>query len=303
MRKFLAVVLCLVFVLGTLSACGNEETSTISNNLSFSQANSVEDMKKLDGQTVNIIGYMSTLSPITGSFMYLMNLPYQSCPFCVPNTNQLSNTMAIYAKEGDSFKFTDRAIKVVGTLEFGDYTDEFGYEYAYRIKDATYTEVDTSEMSEKLKLWQQLASTEVISDVYNMYEYVNFLCSWPTYTAEFDGGKDYLYPDDALNFIEKDGAQFNYGFVDGYFDKMITTIKQVNATEFNDLILNIQKAEALSKKAYTALKNGEYTTTTEYADAFKDGRQQYIMNDKENFEKEMETIYSEFSAWLAEWEL
>jgi len=106
-----------------------------------------------------------------------------------------------------------------------------------------------------------------------------------------------------LNFIEKDGAQFNYGFVDGYFEKMINTIKQVNATEFNDLILNIQKAEALSKKAYTALKNGEYTTTTEYADAFKDGRKQYIMNDKEAFEKEMDAIYSEFSNWLAQWEL
>jgi putative Holliday junction resolvase len=177
-----------------------------------------------------------------------MNLPYQSCPFCVPNTTQLSNTMAVYAKDGDSFEFTDRAIKVVGTLEFGDYTDEYGYEYAYRIKDATYTEVDTSEMGEKLQLWQQLASTDVISDVYNMYEYVNFLCFWPTYTAEFEGGKDYLYPTDALRFIETDGAQYNYGYADGYFEGMIATIKEVNATEFNDLIENITKAQTLAEK-------------------------------------------------------
>ena len=306
MKKLLTILLSIMLILGIFTACGNGSNSggeIINNTLSFSQANSIEAMQKLDGQTVNIIGYMSTLSPITGSFMYLMNLPYQSCPFCVPNTTQLSNTMAVYAKDGDSFEFTDRAIKVVGTLEFGDYTDEYGYEYAYRIKDATYTEVDTSEMGEKLQLWQQLASTDVISDVYNMYEYVNFLCFWPTYTAEFESGKDYLYPTDALHFIETDGAQYNYGYADGYFEDMIATIKEVNATEFNDLIENITKAQALADKALTALQNEEYTTTAEYADVFGDGRSQYIMNDNDAYETEMEVIYTEFAEWLAEWEL
>ncbi|MBR3815168.1 MAG: hypothetical protein IKJ27_00405 [Clostridia bacterium] len=305
MKKLLAVILSAMLIISIFTACGNNSNSgeTISNTLSFSQANSVESMQKLDGQTVNIIGYMSTLSPITGDFMYLMNLPYQSCPFCVPNTTQLSNTMAVYAKDGDTFEFTDRAIKVVGTLEFGDYTDEYGYEYAYRIKDATYTEVDTSEMGEKLQLWQQLASTDVISDVYNMYEYVNFLCFWPTYTAEFDGGKDYLYPTDALYFVETEGAQYNYGYTDGYFEGMIATIKEVNASEFSDLIKNIEKAQALADKALTALKNEEYTNTSEYTDIFGDGRSQYIMNDNAAYEAEMEAVYTEFADWLAEWEL
>ena len=293
MKKLLTILLSIMLILGIFTACGNNSSGggeIINNTLSFSQTNSVEAMQKLDGQEVNIIGYMSTLSPITGNFMYLMNLPYQSCPFCVPNTTQLSNTMAVYAKNGDSFKFTDRAIKVVGTLEFGDYTDEYGYEYAYRIKDATYTEVDTSEMGEKLQLWQQLASTDVISDVYNMYEYVNFLCFWPTYTAEFDGGKDYLYPTDAIYFIETDGAQYNYGYADGYFESMIATIKEVNATEFGDLIENITKAQALADKALASLQNEEYTTTTEYAGVFGDGRSQYIMNDYAAYEAEMEAI-------------
>ncbi|MBQ9914155.1 MAG: hypothetical protein IJO73_07995 [Clostridia bacterium] len=305
MKKLLTVLLSTLLLLGIFTACGNSNGGgeIIDNTLSFSRANSVEEMKKLDGETVSIIGYMSTLSPITGSFMYLMNLPYQSCPFCVPNTTQLSNTMAVYAKDGDSFEFTDRAIKVMGTLEFGDYTDEYGYEYAYRIKDATYAEVDTSEMSEKLQLWQQLASTDVISDVYNMYEYVNFLCFWPTYTAEFESGKDYLYPTDALHFIETEGAQYNYGYADGYFETMIATVKEVNATEFSALTENITKAQALADKALKALQNEEYTSTTEYTDVFGDGRSQYIMNDNAAYEAEMEAIYTEFSEWLAEWEL
>ncbi len=305
MKKYLTILFSCILILGLFTACTDTDNGgeIINNTLSFSQANSVEEMQKLDGQTVNILGYMSTLSPITGDFMYLMNLPYQSCPFCVPNTSQLSNTMAVYAKDGADFEFTDRAIRVEGILEFGDYTDEFGYEYAYRIKDATYTVVDTSEMSEKLQLWQQLASTGVIADVYNMYEYVNFLCFWPTYTAEFDGGKDYLYPTDAVYFVETEGAQYNYGYVDGYFEGMISAIKEVNATEFTALTENIEKARQLADKAFTALKNEEYTLTTEYTAAFGDNRTQYIMNDSESFETEMNTIYSEFAHWLAQWEL
>lgn len=304
MKKVISLILVSCLALFVFASCGNNDGGEITGNtLSFSQANSVEDMQKLDGKQVNIIGYMSTLSPINGSFMYLMNLPYQSCPFCVPNTTQLSNTMAVYAKSGDSFEFTDRAIKITGTLEFGDYTDEYGYEYGYRIKDATYTEVDTSEMSDKMKLWQQLASTDVISDVYNMYEYVNFLCFWPTYTAEFEGGKDYLYPTDAINFIEKEGAQYNYGYADGYFDSLINTIEEVSATDFITLVENIKKAKSLAERAFADLKAEEYATTDEYSGSFGDGRSQYKMNKADAYEKEMEAIYREFAEWLAEWEI
>ena len=52
-----------------------------------------------------------------------------------------------------------------------------------------------------------------------------------------------------------------------------------------------------------ALQNEEYTTTTEYADVFSDGRSQYVMNDKAAYEAEMEAVYTEFAEWLAEWEL
>ncbi|MGN1320030.1 MAG: hypothetical protein ACI4U6_02815 [Acutalibacteraceae bacterium] len=304
MKKLSIIFLTVIMMVSMFTACGDTDTkNTATNALSFSQANSIESMKKLDGQKVSIIGYMSTLSPISGDFMYLMNLPYQSCPFCVPNTTQLSNTMAVYAGNGKSFEFTDRAIKVVGTLEFGDYTDEYGYEYSYRIKDATYSEVDTSEMSEKLQLWQQLASTDAISDVYSMYEYVNFVCFWPEYTAKFESGKDYLYPNDALQFIQTDGAQYNYGYADGYFESLISKIEEVNKTEFSDLVDNIKKAKLLTEKALNALENGEYITTTEYSDTFGDSRSQYKMNDYDSYKTEMNEIYKEFSAWLAEWEV
>lgn len=280
-----------------------EKEDNLSQLLSFSQAQSITEMEKLDGKTVTIIGYMSTLSPVSGKFMYLMNLPYQSCPFCVPNTTQLSNTMAVYAKDNDEFEFTDRAIKVMGVLEFGDYTDEFGYEYGYRIKDATYSILDTSDMSEELRLWQQLASTDAVAEVYSMFEYLNFLCYWPTYTASFEGGKDYLYPSDALMFIESDGAQFNYGFKEGYFDDIINTVKSVDGTAFSELVTVIEDSRALADRAYEELKSGNHTAVVEYSGVFGDGRNQYSINASEYLEGEMERVYMAFSEWLSSWEL
>ena len=303
MKRTLALILAIIFAILTLASCEKGNSTDGAQLLSFSQAQSVEEIQKLDGKTVSIIGYMSTLSPISGSFMYLMNLPYQSCPFCVPNTTQLANTMAVYAKSADGFEFTDRAIQVTGVLEFGDYTDEFGYQYSYRIKDATYTVIDVDSLDPKIKLWQQLASTDVIAEVYQMYEYLNFLCFWPTYTAQFESGADYLYPDDAMYFYQTDGAQYNYGYQPGYFDSLIATIESVNATEFAGLVANIRKAEALALEAIAEIEAGNYTSVSEYSGYFGDGRAQYQMTRAAEFEILMQSTYAEFAEWLATWEL
>ena len=306
MKRLICLLLATLLLCTALTSCESDSGKPAENGtvmLSFSQAQSIEEIKNYDGREVTIIGYMSTLSPISGQFMYLMNLPYQSCPFCVPNTTQLSNTMAVYAMEKDEFEFTDRAIQVTGIMEFGDYTDEFGYEYSYRIVDATYEVLDTSNMSEELRLWQQLASTDVISDVYTMFEYVNFLCFWPSYTAQFDGGADYLYPDDAIYFIETDGAQFNYGFKEGYFEGLIATIESVDPTAFADLVTIIKDAKALCDKGYAELKAGNCTQVAEYSGAFRDGRLQYNLTNSTEFGSEMERLYRLFSNWLASWEI
>jgi len=302
MKRTFAFILAIIFVIMPLTSCDKGGTGS-GQLLSFSQAQSIEEMEKLDGKEVTIIGYMSTLSPISGSFMYLMNLPYQSCPFCVPNTTQLANTMAVYAKQNDSFEFTDRAIQVTGVLEFGDYTDEFGYEYNYRIKDATYTVLNTEDMDPKIKLWQQLASTDVIAEIYQMYEYINFLCFWPTYTAQFEGGSDYLYPEDAIYFYQTEGAQYNYGYQPGYFDSLIAKVESVSKTDFTALVENIRKAEALAAEAIAEIEAGNFSVVTEYAGQFNDGRTQYKMNRADEFDAKMQATYLEFAEWLATWEL
>jgi hypothetical protein len=211
--------------------------------------------------------------------------------------------MAVYAKSKEGFEFTDRAIQVTGILEFGDYTDEFGYEYSYRIKDAEYSILNTDELDPKIKLWQQLASTDVISEIYQMYEYVNFLCFWPTYTAQFEGGSDYLYPSDIDLFCKNDGAQFNYGYKEGYFDNLVAKVESVSKTDFTALVENIRKAEALAAKALAEIDAGNYSTVTEYSGNFGDGRTQYVMNINDELDALMKATYLEFAEWLATWEL
>ena len=301
--RFVAALLALLLTFSALlTSCGDKNSEVVE--LSFAKANSIEEMEKLNGQKVAIIGYMSTLSPIIGQFMYLMNMPYQSCPFCLPNTSQLSNTLAVYSKDGKAFEFTDLLIRIEGELEFGDFTDEYGYQYSYRIKDATYKKVDTSELDEKYLLWQQLAQTGVVADVYTMHDYVYFLCFWGQYTAEFPGyGVDYLYPQNALDLIKTEGAQFNYGYVDGYFDEMVRRIEEVDKEAFVPLVNNIRSAEELAQYALSQLEEENYQEMVEYSGAFGDGRLQYKMNDDEYFVERLQAIISEFTSWIAEWEI
>ena len=308
-------IVCLVFVILLLvpvfSGCKKEEKP--SQKLSFSDTN-LNDLKKLDGEIVTINGYMSTLSPISGAFMYLLNLPYQSCPFCEPNTTTLSNTMAIYAEKGKKFEFTDRLIQVTGRLEFkknGQFTDEYGYNYAFRIVDARYEEVNTAELGAHLQLWQSLASTEVVADVYSMYEYINFLCFWGTYTATFaDGEKDYLYPDDLQYFLFKEGSAYHYGYKDGYFESLISRIEAVDKEAFSDLVANIEQAEAFAHEVLDAFEKKDYELVDEYSKnsstgkpIFGNGRKQYRMKDADIYETRINELYRNFAQWLGEWEV
>ena len=276
----LAMLLVLPCALG-LSSCGDNADSDVYE-ISFSKANSIEEMKQYDGKRVSVIGYMSTLSPVSGAFMYLMNMPYQSCPFCIPNTTQLSNTLAVYAPDGKSFEYTELLIRVDGTLSFEDYTDEYDYQYSYRIVDATYKTVDASDLPEQYKLWQQFAATDIVSDVYAMYDYLNFVCAWGGYTGQFDGGEDYLWPDDVKDFLALDDFDYSYGTKDGYFEDIIARIEDVDKDAFETLEENILSAKQLADEALEALYNGEYEATSEYSKGqngelvFGDGRKVYL---------------------------
>lgn len=135
--------------------------------LKFKNTNSNETINALSGKQVSITGYISTLSPLNGEFAYLMNMPYQSCPFCVPGTSEISNTLAIYAGNKSKIKFTDQPVTVVGTLETGNFVDDFGYEYGVRLNNVTINKADVDKLSASIKQYNLLAENGVVSQIYN----------------------------------------------------------------------------------------------------------------------------------------
>ena len=315
--RILSILLAISICCVSFSGCGEEDVVDEASitKLSFQAASGYDYLKSLDGKPVTISGYMATSSPVDGSFLFLMNLPYQSCPFCVPNTSQLSNTMEVYPKDGEAFSYTSQAIKVVGTLEVADsedepFTDMYGYEFNYKIVDATYTIIQASELSGDMALWQKIAESDVVNDIYQMYDYVNFLCAWNTYYVNSytnENGETvpgyYLYPTDAENYLYIDGAQYNYGYQDGYFDGIVAKIESVDKEAFADLVANIRKAEALAQKALAELQNKNYTSEHKYVEQFQTEDDVYTLNIGEELAAEMDAVYSEFANWLGSWEM
>lgn len=317
MKRMILLLLTAV-MLFSLAACGAEEPGTGDGEitkLSFKAASGYEYLKTLDGKPVTISGYMATSSPVDGSFLFLMNLPYQNCPFCVPNTSQLSNTMEVYPKEGESFSYTAQAIKVEGTLAVSEsedkpFTDTYGYEFCCKIVDASYTIIKAEELSADMALWQKIAESDVVNDIYKMYDYVNFLCSWPTYYVNNftdENGNEvkgyYLYAADAENFVYQDGAQYNYGYQEGYFDSIIAKIEAVDPSAFADLVANIRNAEALAQEALAELENGNYTSEYQYVEMFGQEDYIYTLNKGDELMARMNEIYTEFANWLGSWEM
>ena len=310
--RIFTVLTVFCVILSSLSACA--EKSGDAHPLSFKSAAGYDTLKELDGKTVTINGYMATSSPADGSYLFLMNLPYQSCPFCKPNTSELSNTMEVYPKKGESFAYTTQAIRVEGTLAVADqsepFTDEFGYEFNFKIVDAEYFILSESELSAEMALWQKVAQSDIITEINRMYDYVNFLCDWNEYFVDNytdENGEThtgyYLYAEDALKFIEPDGAQYHYGYQDGYFDGIISKIRAVDENAFSDLAANVERARALAERALAELQEGHYTKNLQYVEKFDTEDYIYTLDQGEELMAEMDRLYGEYAEWIAKWEV
>ena len=301
MKKILTLMLVIMFLLTCLPETGiTAQAKSKATQLSFKAANDINELKALNGKTVTIMGYMATLSPLDGHYMYLMNMPYQSCPFCVPNTTQLANTMAVYAKKKKTFEFTDRAIRVTGTLKVEDYEDEYGYRYNYRIVDATMEIVDTSDLGEEYVLWQTLAADGVVADINAALDYLYFVSCWSDYLFNFyDENGEYhsepMWPGDAMMMLE---STDEYGYAkqteDDYFPALIRRVNGISS-ELTDLTAMLERADKLKKRAIDELYGEQFTWDEENGT--------YVQNNYYELCDEFYVIFNTFGEWLASWEM
>ena len=285
------IILCFIFsacLFGSLFLVSCKDKSGGSVRLTFADSINISRINELSGQKVEIVGYMATVSPVSGKYIYLMNLPYQSCPYCVPNTQQLSNTIAVYAKEGSKFKFYDGPINVTGILETGDFVDEYGYTYSYRIKDAEYSTINSKEASDKLALWERLSNANIASDVYSMFDYLDFEINWPNYTGkDKDGNKFYLYPADVPYFEQK---QFSAQSSSNFFPDLKSRIEKIDDSKLNELIQIINEGNSIAKTAISERNNGRYT--------YDPAKDKYNLNRGEALTKQAQDLYTRYADWL-----
>ena len=313
MKRLICFILTLSMLLSTaaLTSCSDGEEIA----LSFKSALSYDYLKSIDESTVAINGYLATSSPADGSFIFLMNMPYQSCPFCIPNTSQLSNTMEVYPKKNQTFNYTNQAVKVTGRLEVAPsesepFSDRFGYEFTFKIVDAEYTIIKSEDLSAEMLLWQSIASSGIVDEIYSMYDYLNFTVAWNTYYINSYTDSEsvyhkgfYLAPGDAQYYLTTDGAQWNYGYREGYFDSIVKKIEKIDGEALADLVKNVKDAEALAARAIEELNAGNYTYEYKYLENFDNYDYVYTLTNGETMKADMQEIFAFFSTWLASWEL
>ena len=298
MKKPLAILMLLALLAPCLAGCGGGGAEA--QKLSFAESASLETLTALDGKAVTLTGYMATLSPLSGDYIYLMNLPYQSCPFCVPNTQQLANTMAVYAAGGSKFTYTDRPVQITGRLELGDFTDEYGYTYNYRIVDAKYEAVDLSGLSDDYALYQSLAEDGVIADVNASFDYLLFGCQWTEYQGGYtdENGQEivyYLYPGDVENALADDSG---YGYATeasaDYYPGLIARVKAVGSG-LDDLVAILEDAQALEQRARDDLAQKRYV--------YDEANDKYTLDNGAELSDQFYEVYGRFSQWLTRYQL
>ena len=235
--KWLVIVaiIGIVVVLGVIESnkkvfTENEQGIT---NIKFKSTASEKEIEELNGKKVSITGYLSTLSSLNGEFAYLMNLPYQNCPYCIPGSSQITNTLAIFAKDNEKIEFTDLPVTVLGELEIGDFTDDFGYQYSVRLKDVTVSNADIDLLSENIRKYNVLAENGVLANLYECITNAENVI----YSNSFD-----LKPIDI-----------------GQIEKTRNEVKQYNSKdEYKSLIVILNGLESLCKKVNGYIENNEY---------------------------------------------
>lgn len=278
MKNKIVIVMCLLLVCTSFTACTTEVDKGIESNeyksvekvdgnfqIRFKDLVELKTLEKYNGKTVTAVGYLSPIMAYDGSFGYLMNLPYQTCPYCVPDDTRITNTIAIFAPAGKKIESTEAAVVVTGTLKLENYIDDYGYEYSYRIVDATLKNADTESVGEKVALYNEVADKKILS---NLIENLYVL-------------------DDDIFYEEYKLQGYNVKIQKVDLESFENIIKSIDAINSEDLIL-------LREAAENAKKIGEKTNKiidTQEIEGLKD------------YQADMNACFDKINSWMLEYEL
>lgn len=212
----------------------------------FGDLVSLESLKEYKDKKVTAIGYMSPIMGYKGDFGYLMNLPYQTCPYCIPGDGKITNTISIFAKEGEKIGFTEAAVIVSGILKLEEYTDEYGYTYDYRIVDATVEKADTQELGEKIALYNKLAEKNILGGLMETLYCVD----------------DNVYHQ---YYVSTGGQEYDYYMIDTtILNQIIEDLKEFDQEQVEDLVTMASNLKALIETINPIIEQKNYSQLSQY---------------------------------------
>lgn len=89
---------------------------------------------------MSISGYMSVASPMDGSYAFIMNQPLSGYPMTNYKEDMVMDTVAAYPASGNAFVFTEKCIRVTGTITVAD-----NLPYNWYLADCSYEAIEPSD--------------------------------------------------------------------------------------------------------------------------------------------------------------
>ena len=244
MKKLVFILFIIPMIMIGCVASGEKDNNEITE-VKFKDMIDIKELEKLDGKKIKMVGFFAQSSPLDGSMAYLMNMPYQNCAYCLPNTNQLMNTMAVYPKKGKQIEFTDLPVEIIGTIKFENITDQMGYSYNYRIVDAEISLADVDSMSDDVKIYTDLVDRGFPDKIINIILLINNIQSIRVEGENLESVE--LIPDELVEEV--------YELFNG-----------LDKDKYIDVLAIVDEVKILVDKVNNSLITKDYDSMDEYID-------------------------------------
>ena len=255
---------------------------------------------QFDGQMVEISGYMAVQSPLDESYIYLVNQPYVSCPFCAVGDVTKLEIIPVYMANGSTIKYTENGVVVRGTLEVGEKVDALSYTTQCRILADKVTEVIDENVDKELQAWYaDLNSAGMIIDMQTIQMDIEYATN-PEYMIDYgltkasivdgivtdfaniqttDDGENLTYIESYIRYIEE------CPMIIEYYEPEREDLKELN----KELIEIFNHQIEVMKDFSSIVNEGGSVTTNE--------EKEEIYNKFVDLNAKNLAVYNEFVSW------
>lgn len=137
---------------------------------SWSNGTSDEKMKEYEDKYIELEGYFAPYGDEETSLYYISCIPQNQRMFEKSKEGEYS-VIALSFNDDTEVEYYEGLVKVNGKVEFGTYgTDTMGYQYNYKLVDASYEVVNTEEISNEEALKYNKWLTEEDSDLSVLFD-------------------------------------------------------------------------------------------------------------------------------------